>query len=86
MLGSLIIVVVVTFFVVAEIVVVVSHHMYSMLPYQYLATDYGIQLLLFTHHLWTCGFLIVGVADYLIRYLLDYALKQIVCSLKFKSK
>ena len=40
------------------IVVVVAHHMYSMPPYQYLATDYGIQLLLFTHDMWTCGFLI----------------------------
>ncbi|MBA0829654.1 hypothetical protein Goarm_014245, partial [Gossypium armourianum] len=33
--------------------------MYSMPPYPYLATDYGTQLLLFTH-MWIGGFLIVG--------------------------
>jgi len=36
------------------------HHMYSMPPYPYLATDYGTQLSLFTHHNWIGGFCIVG--------------------------
>ncbi|KAK6771522.1 hypothetical protein RDI58_031234 [Solanum bulbocastanum] len=36
--------------------------MYSMPPYPYLATDYGTQLSLFTHHMWIGGFLIVGAA------------------------
>ncbi|KAJ9535261.1 LOW QUALITY PROTEIN: hypothetical protein OSB04_un001644 [Centaurea solstitialis] len=31
-------------------------------PYPYLATDYGTQLSLFTHHMWIGGFLIVGAA------------------------
>ncbi len=34
--------------------------MYSMPPYPYLATDYGTQLSLFTHHTWIGGFCIVG--------------------------
>ncbi|KAG9438531.1 hypothetical protein H6P81_021531 [Aristolochia fimbriata] len=42
--------------------IVVAHHMYSMPPYPYLATDYGTQLSLFTHHMWIGGFLIVGAA------------------------
>ncbi len=29
-------------------------------PYPYLATDYGSQLSLFTHHTWIGGFCIVG--------------------------
>ena len=29
-------------------------------PYLYLATNYGTQLSLFTHHMWIGGFLIVG--------------------------
>ncbi|XLS90189.1 hypothetical protein HN51_066197 [Arachis hypogaea] len=36
--------------------------MYSMPPYPYLATDYGTQLSLFTHHMWIGEFLIVGAA------------------------
>jgi photosystem I P700 chlorophyll a apoprotein A1 len=40
----------------------VAHHMYSMPPNPYLATDYGTQLPLFTHHMWIGGFLIVGAA------------------------
>ena len=36
--------------------------MYSMPPYPYLATDYGTQLSLFTHHMWIGGFCIVGAA------------------------
>ncbi|CAA3001642.1 Photosystem I P700 chlorophyll a apoprotein A2 [Olea europaea subsp. europaea] len=40
----------------------VAHHMYSMPPYPYLATDYGTQLSLFTHHMWIGGFLIFGAA------------------------
>ncbi|KAL3500261.1 hypothetical protein ACH5RR_039354 [Cinchona calisaya] len=39
-----------------------AHHMYSMPPYPYLATDYGTQLSLFTHHMWIGRFLIVGAA------------------------
>ena len=34
--------------------------MYAMPPYPYLATDYGTQLSLFTHHNWIGGFCIVG--------------------------
>jgi photosystem I P700 chlorophyll a apoprotein A1 len=40
--------------------IIVSHHIYSMPPYPYLATDYGTQLSLFTHHIWIGGFCIVG--------------------------
>ncbi|XBJ16343.1 hypothetical protein VPH35_008005 [Triticum aestivum] len=43
---------------------VVAHHMYSMPPYPYLATDYGTQLSLFTHHMWIGGFLIVGATTH----------------------
>lgn len=32
--------------------IIVAHHMYSMPPYAYLATDYATQLSLFTHHVW----------------------------------
>ncbi|KAL1205135.1 Photosystem I chlorophyll a apoprotein A1 [Cardamine amara subsp. amara] len=42
--------------------IVVAHHMYSMPPYPYLATDYATQLSLFTHHMWVGGFLKVGAA------------------------
>lgn len=42
--------------------IIVAHHMYSMPPYPYLATDYGTQLSLFTHHMWIGGFCIVGAA------------------------
>ncbi|KAK6767853.1 hypothetical protein RDI58_030952 [Solanum bulbocastanum] len=45
-----------------SLTIVVAHHMYSMPPYPYLATDYGTQLSLFTHHMWIGGFLIVGAA------------------------
>ncbi|PHT27384.1 Photosystem I chlorophyll a apoprotein A2 [Capsicum baccatum] len=45
-----------------SLTIVVAHHMYSMSPYPYLAADYGTQLLLFTHHMWIGGFLIVGAA------------------------
>ncbi|KAL2898531.1 hypothetical protein RDABS01_040313 [Bienertia sinuspersici] len=45
-----------------SLTIVVAQHMYSMLPYPYLATDYGTQLSLFTHHMWIGGFLIVGAA------------------------
>jgi hypothetical protein len=34
--------------------------MYAMPPYPYLATDYGTQLSLFTHHMWIGGFCVVG--------------------------
>jgi hypothetical protein len=40
--------------------IIVAHHMYSMPPYPYLATDYATQLSLFTHHVWIGGFCIVG--------------------------
>lgn len=40
--------------------IIVAHHMYSMPPYPYIATDYPTQLSLFTHHIWIGGFLIVG--------------------------
>lgn len=40
--------------------IIVAHHMYSMPPYPYLATDYATQISLFTHHTWIGGFCIVG--------------------------
>ncbi|KAI5664606.1 hypothetical protein M9H77_23929 [Catharanthus roseus] len=43
-----------------SLTIVVAHHVYSMPPYPYLATDYGTQLSLFTHHIWIGRFLIVG--------------------------
>ncbi|MCY3536389.1 MAG: photosystem I core protein PsaA, partial [Cyanobacteria bacterium MAG IRC3_bin_20] len=43
-----------------SISIVAAHHMYSMPPYPYLATDYATQLSLFTHHMWIGGFLVVG--------------------------
>ncbi|KAL2922376.1 hypothetical protein RDABS01_013867 [Bienertia sinuspersici] len=48
--------------VLGSLTIVVAHHIYSMPPYPYLATDYGTQLSLFTHHMWIGGFLIVGAA------------------------
>ncbi|KAI3681489.1 hypothetical protein L6452_36288 [Arctium lappa] len=45
-----------------SLTIVVAHHLYAMPPYPYLATDYGTQLSLFTHHMWIGGFLIVGAA------------------------
>ncbi|KAJ8750120.1 hypothetical protein K2173_014035 [Erythroxylum novogranatense] len=44
-----------------SLTIVAAQHMYSMLLYPYLATDYGTQLSLFTHHMWIGGFLIVDV-------------------------
>ncbi len=43
-----------------SLTIIVAHHMYAMPPYPYMATDYGTQLSLFTHHTWIGGFLIVG--------------------------
>nr|GEW15844.1 photosystem I P700 apoprotein A1, chloroplastic [Tanacetum cinerariifolium] len=43
-----------------SLTIIVAHHMYAMPPYPYIATDYGTQLSLFTHHMWIGGFLIVG--------------------------
>ncbi|XVF80687.1 hypothetical protein PTKIN_Ptkin15bG0094800 [Pterospermum kingtungense] len=43
-----------------SLTIIVAHHIYSLSPYPYLATNYGIQLSLFTHHRWIGGFLIVG--------------------------
>ena len=45
-----------------SLTIIVAHHMYSMPPYPYLATDYATQLCLFTHHMWIGGFFIVGGA------------------------
>lgn len=45
---------------VGSLSIIVAHHMYSMPPYPYIATDYPTQLSLFTHHVWIGGFLIVG--------------------------
>ena len=47
---------------VGSLSIIVAHHMYSMPPYPYIATDYPTQLSLFTHHMWIGGFLIVGAA------------------------
>ncbi|KAF3665620.1 Photosystem I chlorophyll a apoprotein A1, partial [Capsicum annuum] len=58
-----------------SLTIVVAHHMYSMPPYPYLATDYGTQLSLFTHHMWIDGFLIVGVAAHATIFMVrDYDL------------
>jgi len=43
-----------------SLTIIIAHHMYSMPPYPYLATDYGTQLALFTHHMWIGAFCIVG--------------------------
>jgi len=40
--------------------IIIAHHIYSIPPYPYLATDYGTQLALFTHHIWIGGFCVVG--------------------------
>ncbi|HCQ20642.1 MAG: photosystem I chlorophyll a apoprotein A1 [Aphanizomenon flos-aquae LD13] len=45
-----------------SLTIIIAHHMYSMPPYPYLATDYATQLCIFTHHIWIGGFLIVGGA------------------------
>ncbi|NEO68412.1 photosystem I core protein PsaA [Moorena sp. SIO3H5] len=45
-----------------SLTIIVAHHMYAMPPYPYLATDYGTQLCLFTHHMWIGAFCIVGGA------------------------
>jgi len=43
-----------------SLTIIVAQHMYAMPPYPYLATDYGTQLSLFTHHMWIGAFFIVG--------------------------
>ncbi|AUC61727.1 photosystem I P700 chlorophyll a apoprotein A1 PsaA [Cyanobacterium sp. HL-69] len=43
-----------------SLTIIVAQHMYAMPPYPYLATDYGTQLSIFTHHMWIGGFFIVG--------------------------
>jgi photosystem I P700 chlorophyll a apoprotein A1 len=60
-----------------SLTIIVDHHMYLMPPYPYLATDYGTQLSLFTHHMWIGGFLIVGAVVH-TRYndLLDRILRH----------
>lgn len=40
--------------------IIVAHHMYSMPPYPFIATDYATQISLFTHHMWIGGFCIIG--------------------------
>ena len=40
--------------------IIVAHHIYSIPPYPYLATDYRTSLSLFTHHIWIGGFCVVG--------------------------
>ncbi|KAK5838454.1 hypothetical protein PVK06_007184 [Gossypium arboreum] len=54
-----------------SLTIVVAHHMYSMPPYLYLATDYGTQLSLFTHHMWIGGFLIVGATAHAAIFMSD---------------
>ncbi|MCD9643478.1 hypothetical protein HAX54_030991, partial [Datura stramonium] len=49
----------------------IAHHMYSMPPYPYLATDYGTQLSLFTNHMSIGGFLIVGASALEAFFMLD---------------
>uniref|UniRef100_K4CYR3 Uncharacterized protein n=1 Tax=Solanum lycopersicum TaxID=4081 RepID=K4CYR3_SOLLC len=49
-----------------------AHHIYFMPPYPYLATDYGTQLSLFTHHMWIGGFLIVGAAAHATIFMVRY--------------
>nr|YP_009256678.1 P700 apoprotein A1 of photosystem I [Entransia fimbriata]ANI25374.1 P700 apoprotein A1 of photosystem I [Entransia fimbriata]WKT05712.1 P700 apoprotein A1 of photosystem I [Entransia fimbriata]WKT05831.1 P700 apoprotein A1 of photosystem I [Entransia fimbriata] len=57
-----------------SLTLIVAHHMYSMPPYPYLATDYATQLSLFTHHTWIGGFLIVGAAAHAAIFLVrDYS-------------
>ena len=54
--------------------ILVAHHMYSMPPYPYIATDYPTQLSLFTHHVWIGGFLIVGAAAHAAIFMVrDYS-------------
>ncbi|KAF6153161.1 hypothetical protein GIB67_031115 [Kingdonia uniflora] len=56
-----------------SLTIVAAHHMYYMPPYPYLATEYGTQLSLFTHHMWIGGILIVGdVAHATIFMVRDY--------------
>nr|YP_010700408.1 photosystem I P700 apoprotein A1 [Phacus arnoldii]WCH63553.1 photosystem I P700 apoprotein A1 [Phacus arnoldii] len=57
--------------------IIVAHHMYSMPPYSYLATDYATQLSLFTHHMWIGGFCIVGAAAHAAIFMIrDYDLSN----------
>jgi photosystem I P700 chlorophyll a apoprotein A1 len=46
--------------IVGSLSIIVAHHIYSMPPYPYIATDYRRQLSLFTHHMWIGGFCVVG--------------------------
>ncbi|AFY30768.1 photosystem I core protein PsaA [Calothrix sp. PCC 7507] len=57
--------------------IIIAHHMYSMPPYPYQATDYATQVSLFTHHVWIGGFLIVGAAAHAAIYMVrDYDPEQ----------
>ena len=42
--------------------IIVAQHMYAMPAYPYIATSYGTQVSLFTHHMWIGGFCICGAA------------------------
>ncbi len=53
-----------------SLTIVVAHHMYSMPPYPYLATDYGTQLSLFTPHMWIGGFPVVGAVAHAAIFML----------------
>jgi photosystem I P700 chlorophyll a apoprotein A1 len=55
-----------------SLTIVVAHHTYCPLIHPYLATDYGTQLSLFTHHMWIGGFLIVGAAAHAAIFVRDY--------------
>ncbi|RYR09111.1 hypothetical protein Ahy_B05g077212 [Arachis hypogaea] len=70
-----------------SLTIVVTHHMYSMPPYPYLATDYGTQLSLFRHHMWIGGFLIVGAAAHAAIFMVSGGFLQttrdwVNCSIK----
>ncbi len=42
--------------------IIVAQHMYAMPAYPYIATSYGTQVSLFTHHMWIGGFCVCGAA------------------------
>jgi len=46
--------------ILGSISIIVAHHIYSIPPYPYLATDYRSQISLFTHHIWIGRFCLVG--------------------------
>ncbi|KAK2653189.1 hypothetical protein Ddye_013045 [Dipteronia dyeriana] len=48
------------------------------------ATNYETQLLLFTHHMWIGGFLIVGVATHATIFMISYTITTCRCSMDTK--